>query len=441
MNADEYADLKTGLIGNFFGVGVVLGFIEDTVYVVKVMNGGPAFKAGINPGDRIINIDDSLVTGDNANYETVVKKLKGPKGTTVNIELMRDNNIQLHKFTCTRDKIDLKSVETYFMQNKTTGYIKLTHFGETTTVEMQTALAALKKMGLQKLILDLGDNYGGLMNGALGVADEFIGDNKLLVFTKGHYFERTDYHASHSGLFEQGEMVILINEYTSSSGEILTGALQDNKRATIIGKRSYGKGLVQNLYVLSDSVSALKLTTQRYYTPSGKRIQLPYEEGTEAYFNDQKNAMKNDGALPAIYKNNEWGIHPDIYYWYDTLASEQLYTDLFYRFYFEQTANYYYAHHRNEFKSYKNAEKYINKYFVSASLLNTFFVFFQTEENKLDASEKLIYSSSDLDSIKNKIENALKATIAGAIWGDDFFYKILNLSDPEIIIAIKTLNN
>ena len=360
MNAEEYADLKTGLTGNFYGVGVVLSFIRDTVYIVRVFDGGPAQRSGLLPGDRIIAINDTSITGEKANYDYVVKRLKGPKGTTVNIQLLRDND-QIQKFTCTRDQIDLKSVEAYFMQDKTTGYIKLTYFGETTTAEMQTALAALKNMGMQKLILDLRDNYGGLMRGALGVADEFISENKLLVYTEGYYFERENYNASKPGLFEQGEMVVLINEYTASSGEILTGALQDNKRATIIGKRSYGKGLVQNLYVLSDSVSALKLTTQRYYTPSGKCIQRPFDDGTEAYFNDQKIAMKINGETPAIYKNNDWGIHPDIYYAEDTLFSNRLFTEFFYRSYFDQPANYYYAHHREEFKSFKNDDDFLNK--------------------------------------------------------------------------------
>ena len=438
MNAEEYAELKTGLVGNFFGVGVVLGFIKDTVYIVKVMNGGPAYKAGILPGDRIIAIDDSIITPEKANFEYVVKKLKGPKGTTVTIQLLRDRD-QKQKFICTRDQIDLKSVEAYFMQNKTTGYIKLTYFGKTTTAEMQTALATLNKMGMQKLILDLRDNYGGLMRGALGVADEFIGDNKLLVYTQGHYFEREDYNANHPGLFEKGGMVVLINEYTASSGEILTGALQDNKRATIIGKRSFGKGLVQNLYVLSDSVTALKLTTQRYYTPSGKCIQRPYEDGTKAYYNDQKNAMKNNGETPAIYKNNEWGIHPDIYYADDTLSSNQFYNELFYRFYFEDAANYYYAHHRDEFNKYKNVEDFKNNYQVSNSLFTTFSDLLKDAENKLNENEKIIYTESDLSAIKNKIENALKASIARGIWGDDAYFKILNLVDREITIAMQNL--
>ncbi len=439
MNAEEYADLKTGLTGNFYGVGVVLSFIKDTVYIIKVFDGGPAQRSGLLPGDRIIAINDTSTTGKNANYDYVVKRLKGPKNTTVNMQLLRDND-QIQKFTCTRDQIDLKSVEAYFMQDKTTGYIKLTYFGETTTAEMQTAIAALKKLGMQKLILDLRDNYGGLMLGALGVADEFISENKLLVYTEGYYFERENYNASNPGLFEQGKMVVLINEYTASSGEILTGALQDNKRATIIGKRSYGKGLVQNLYVLSDSVSALKLTTQRYYTPSGKCIQRPYEDGTESYFNDQKIAMKIDGETPAIYKNNEWGIHPDIYYADDTLFTTRLYTELFYRSYFDQPANYYYAHHRDEFKPYKNVDDFINKYKVSAALFNTFSDFLNQQENKLDEFEKLNYTQSNISSIKNKIENALKANIARGIWGDDAYFKILNAEDMEITIATTDLN-
>ena len=438
MNAEEYADLKTGLTGNFFGVGAVLSFIRDTAYIVRVFDGGPAQRSGLLPGDRIIAINDTSITGEKANYDYVVKRLKGAKGTTVNIQLLRDND-QIQKFTCTRDQIDLKSVEAYFMQDKTTGYIKLTYFGETTTAEMQKALASLNKMGMQKLILDLRDNYGGLMRGALGVADEFISENKLLVYTEGYYFKREDYNASISGLFEQGEMVVLINEYTASSGEILTGALQDNKRATIIGKRSYGKGLVQNLYVLSDSVTALKLTTQRYYTPSGKCIQRPFEDGTEAYFNDQKIAMKIDGETPAIYKNNEWGIHPDIYYAEDTLFSNRLFTELFYRSYFDQPANYYYAHHRDEFKAYKNVDDFINKYQVTSTLFNMYSDFLIQQENNLDESEKLKYNQSDINAIKSKIENALKANIARGIWGDDAFFKILNVEDQEITIAKKHL--
>ena len=235
-------------------------------------------------------------------------------------------------------------------------------------------------------------------------------------------------------------MVVLINEYTASSGEILTGALQDNKRATIIGKRSYGKGLVQNLYVLSDSVTALKLTTQRYYTPSGKCIQRPFEDGTEAYFNDQKIAMKIDGETPAIYKNNEWGIHPDIYYAEDTLFSNRLFTELFYRSYFDQPANYYYAHHRDEFKAYKNVDDFINKYQVTSTLFNMYSDFLIQQENNLDESEKLKYNQSDINAIKSKIENALKANIARGIWGDDAFFKILNMEDQEITIAKKHLN-
>jgi carboxyl-terminal processing protease len=267
------------LRGNFDGIGVEFNIFDDTIVVVSALSGGPSEALGIQSGDKIIDVDGKQMAGIGVNTSDVMKALKGPRGTEVKVKILRrDKQID---YNIIRDKIPQNSVDVAYMVDKETGYIKVNRFSATTFEEFQASMAKLKERGMKKLVLDLQGNPGGYMNMAIDMADEFLGAGKTIVSQKG---KENKYNASASstskGEFEKGDLVVLVNEGSASASEILAGALQDNDRALVVGRRSFGKGLVQSPFDLSDG-SELRLTISRYYTPSGRSIQKPYEDDEE----------------------------------------------------------------------------------------------------------------------------------------------------------------
>lgn len=283
--ANRLSDVNRELDGNFEGIGVEFFVINDTITVVNVIAGGPSERAGLLKGDKIVTINDEAATGKKWDNEEVIKKLKGKKDTQVKLGIKRKGTAELKHFTITRGTIPFNSIMASFMLTKDVGYIKLDRFSSTTFTEFTSALDKLKKQGMSKLIFDLRDNGGGILQEATGILDEFVEKDHLLVYTQGRVYQKKEYTALKDGRFETGSICVLINEGSASASEIVAGALQDLDRATIIGHRSFGKGLVQEQYDLPDG-AALRLTIAKYYTPSGRCIQRSYSNGIEKYYDD-----------------------------------------------------------------------------------------------------------------------------------------------------------
>ena len=282
FSADELKEADEPLNGNFEGIGVQFNIFKDTIMVVSPISGGPSEKLGIRAGDRIVEVDGVNAAGIGITNRDVMKLLKGPKGTIVQVGIRRDGVQELLVFDIVRDKIPIYSLDAPHMVDDKVGYIKVSRFAKTTMDEFRQAILDLQGKGMRDLILDLQGNGGGMLRTAISMSDEFLSGNKLIVYTEGRAFERENTYAQAEGLFEKGRLVVLIDEASASASEIVSGAVQDWDRGMILGRRSFGKGLVQRPLRLPDG-SAVRLTVQKYYTPSGRCIQKPYNEGVEAY--------------------------------------------------------------------------------------------------------------------------------------------------------------
>ncbi len=271
--------------GNFEGIGISFSMLTDTILVISTVPGGPSEKMGLLPGDKILYVNDTLVAGRNIGDQNVMGMLKGPRGTTVRIRILRNGLKDLLPFEITRDKIPMYSVDVDYMVNDQTGYIKINNFSMTTFDEFMKGLRDLKDQGMTSLILDLRGNPGGVMDAAIQISNQFLQEGQLIVYTKGRARPRNEARATGDGEFKDGDLVVLIDEMSASASEIIAGAVQDNDRATIIGRRSFGKGLVQEPIPFSDG-SGMRLVIARYYTPTGRSIQRPYDDGFEKYFDD-----------------------------------------------------------------------------------------------------------------------------------------------------------
>ncbi len=294
ISKEEVKKMNEPLEGNFDGIGVSFQLLNDSIHVVEVISGGPAEKVGMLAGDIIIKVDNKPSTGDTIKNDWIFKHLRGEKGTKVKVTVKRAARQEPIIFNITRDKIPIHSIDTWFMLTEKIGYIRLNRFAQTSTEEFESAVKSLKQEGMKDLIFDLRGNGGGYLNIAFEIGDHFLSGNKTIVYTQGLHSPRQDYNAKTKGVFEEGKLVILVDEYTASASEIVSGAVQDWKRGTIIGRQTFGKGLVQRPFTLEDK-SQIRLTTSRYYTPKGRCIQKPYE----TYEKDSDSI-------------GDWGIIPDI---------------------------------------------------------------------------------------------------------------------------------
>ncbi len=289
----EVKELSEPLNGNFEGIGVQFNMIEDTLMVIQPVTNGPSEKIGIIAGDRIISVNDSAIAGVKMPKEEIMKRLRGPKGTKVRLGIVRQGIKDLLKFTVTRDKIPVKSVDATYMIRPGIGYIRIGNFGATTYKEFMQSLNTLQSQGMEHLILDLQENGGGYLKAAVDIANEFLQKNDLIVYTEGRRAPRTDYTADGRGIFQAGKVVVLVDGYTASAAEIVTGAIQDQDRGIVVGRRTFGKGLVQRPIDLPDG-SMIRLTIAHYYTPSGRCIQKPYKKGdAKDYAMDMLNRLKS----------------------------------------------------------------------------------------------------------------------------------------------------
>lgn len=446
---EEVKKMNEPLVGNFDGIGVQFQIISDTVYVEQTISGGPSEKVGILPGDRIITVNDSSIVGKNVTTTYITEKLRGKKGTKVNVKIIRREQENPLDFVITRDKIPLVSIDASYMIEPTIGYIKLSKFSETSKAEFETAFRKLQKQGMKDLILDLGNNGGGYLKTATQIADEFLKSGQLIVYTKNRNEDRDNYKASSHGYFEEGRLVILVNAFTASASEILSGAIQDWDRGLIVGQRTYGKGLVQQPVFLSDG-SMMRLTTARYYTPSGRCIQRSYKDGIEKYkeevikrYNDGELAKEDEIHFPDSLKKETMishrnvygggGIMPDYYVPVDTSYESNYLTELInkgtlYSF-TSQCIEKYGKIWKNK---YSNCQSFIKEFEVADTLLDKL--------NKQALKEKIKYNENDFKKSKQFLMLQIKALFARHLWGPNEYFEVTNQDNRICQKALEILN-
>jgi carboxyl-terminal processing protease len=440
--AEDLKRVTEPLEGNFDGIGIQFNMLNDTVVVIQTISGGPSERIGIMPGDRIVTIDDIDVAGVDLPDGEIVKKLRGLRGTTVTVGIKRQDISGLMEFVIKRDRIPLYSVDVSYMINDEIGYIKISQFSRTTFREYMEAAEKLNAMGMKKLILDLRGNGGGYMDQATNIADQFLDKGNLIVYTEGRSSPRTDIHATSKGINLDTELLVLIDEWSASASEIIAGAIQDNDRGLVVGRRSFGKGLVQNQTPFSDG-SALRLTVARYYTPTGRSIQKPYEAGDDNYFNDigerilhgeydVEDSIKFNDSLKFITPKGNivyggGGIMPNVFIPRDTTGMTEYYSQvarqgLVYRFAFNYADN-----HRSSLTGFNNAEE-INRYLDSQDLMEGFIRFAESQEVKRNNEQ--IARSGEI------IHTQIKAYIARNIMDNEGFYPIIGKIDEALKRAV-----
>lgn len=437
------------LQGSFDGIGITFQLFRDTILVVAPVPGGPSDKVGIMAGDKIIKVNGIDAFGKKITNEWVINHLRGKKGTEVTVSVLRRGVNHLIDFHIIRDKIPLKSLDASFMLNKTTGYIKLGRFASTSHQEFNEALAKLKKSGLKNLIFDLRGNPGGYLSAAQQIASEFLPKGKLIVYTQGVHSPRQDFYSLGNGNFLNGKLIVLINEGSASASEIVSGALQDWDRALLVGRRSFGKGLVQRPFRLPDG-SVVRLTVARYFTPSGRWIQKPYNDGVKAYYNDLERRLKHGELIHADsihfpdslkYKTSEGrvvygggGIMPDVFVPWDSTRYNELYSALIRKGAFNTYVNEYLEVNRKKLlQKYKNQNDYIKDYQVTPTEFQNF----------LNVAKKATVKISDkeLNPNINFIKLQIKALIGRDLYDQNAYYEIISSADHTIEKALQIMKS
>ena len=443
ISVKDREEANEDLRGNFEGIGIEFNIFHDTIVVVSPLGGGPSEAVGLHSGDKIVKVDNKIVAGININNGDVMKYLKGPKGSEVKIEISRKNEKDLLSFTIIRDKIPQYSVETSYMIDSEIGYIKISRFSQTTYDEFQEALTKLKGNGMKKLVLDLQGNPGGYMNQAIDLADEFLPAGEKIVFTKGKDTRyNSDAMSTKKGEFESGDLIVLVNEGSASASEILAGALQDNDRALVVGRRSFGKGLVQSPFDLSDG-SELRLTISRYYTPSGRSIQKPYNDMDEYGKDIMKRYKKGEFFHSDSIRFNDslkyktlngrtvyggGGIMPDYFVPLDTTLTSHYLNALYNSNSLQEYTLYYADEHKAELEK-MGFGKFYKDFLVTGEMINRLVA--TGKGNKVEPDYK--------DLAKNNLvfQVHIKAQIARKIWKNDGFFPIFNETNEILQQAVK----
>ena len=429
IGKDEFEYVEESMRGNFVGIGINFYMYKDTLTVIRTIKDGPSEKAGLKAGDRILLADKDTIFGKDFSSDAIIDKLRGEKKSKLNVEVFRKTDDKKHDFTITRDVIPLKSVDVSLKLDENVGYIKVNRFAETTVKEFHTALSDLVKQNMTTLILDLRDNGGGYVDAAIAMADEFLKQDELIVVTKDKRGTEDKALATKKGLFEEGELYVLINENSASSSEILAGAIQDNDRGTIVGQLSYGKGLVQREMPLGDG-SMIRLTVAQYYTPTGRSIQKPYKDISEAgYYHDflkDKKEYKPNDSLKFVTKGGKTvygggGIYPDI-------LSE------------ESNENQSIVFMMNSALSSNFAFEIIDQKRVNFLKMNKLEVRDDLEENQFYYNEFKKYLSDKgihlpLDKSKPSVEKYLKAEFIRQLFSEEDYYRVL-LEDDAMVKKI-----
>ena len=448
FSAEDLKAATDDLNGSFSGIGISFVLVNDTIGVVEVIPGGPSEKVGLMAGDKIIMIDDSVVTGSKITNGEVMKRLRGDKGSKVKLGIKRQTSKEMLTFTVTRGDIPVNTVDAFYMLDKNTGYIKINQFGRHTYDEFITAMASLDEEGAKRYMIDLRGNGGGFMEMAVLMANEFLPEGQLIVFTKGRYKrDDSEVWSDGNGSFQDAEVAVLIDEFSASASEIFAGAMQDNDRGLIVGCRSFGKGLVQKEFILPDS-SAIRLTTARYYTPSGRCIQKDYKDGMLDYEKElvlrythgelySRDSIKIDKSQVFTTLNGRTvygggGIVPDIFVARDTAGISNYYVEvanagLLQRFAFDYCNN-----NRSALNKMEDYMQFLRQAPSDEVLIKDFADY--------AAANGIVPRWYYINQSQNTIVTNLKALIARDIFGNQAFYPILNRNDNTVQAALKALN-
>lgn len=439
----ELDEVNEDLQGNFQGIGVEFHIFNDTVNIISVLPKGPSDKAGLQVGDQFLKVDDSTVAGNHITSAKIKSLLRGPGSSKVKITIQRGKERKM--LTIERGSIPVFSVDASYMVDDKTGYIRINRFSETTYEEFMKAMETLNAKKMQSLILDLRGNGGGILQEAVDIADEFIDDEKLIVYTQGHNSPKIEYHCKRPGLFEKGKLILLTDEGSASASEVLVGALQDWDRATVIGRRTFGKGLVQEQYDLSDG-SALRLTVAKYYTPLGRSIQKAYK-GNNAYdseimdryhHGEMLNADSNKVQNGKVFKTPSGkslygggGIMPDVFVAFDTSAFSAALSALYSSTTMSNFVFHYYMDNKKALQQYKDPKDFATRFTTGDSWWNELVSF--TSKDSLRVSSF---------SVKEKAltMKQAKALLARQIWRNEGFFEVLNSEDPTVKKALEFIN-
>jgi carboxyl-terminal processing protease len=436
------------LVANFEGIGVTFQLLRDTIMVLEVIPTGPSEKVGIEAGDKIVQINDTTVAGTKIDNEGVIKRLRGPKGTKVKVGVLRNSSSNLLTFIITRDKIPINSIDAAYMADSTTGYIKLLRFSASSMTEFFTALDKLKREGMKNLIMDLQGNTGGYLMTAIQLCDEFLGDKELIVYTQGAHAKREDYYSDNKGSMKDGKLIVLIDEGSASASEIFSGCMQDLDRGLIIGRRSFGKGLVQKPYSFADG-SVVRLTVAHYYTPSGRCIQRPYDKGKKDYYDEYTKRLKSGelfgmdtAAFPdslLYYTKNHrkvyggGGVVPEIFIPIDTSLNSAYYQGIRGKGLINAFTLEYVDKNRGKLK-----ERYPTE--------DAFVKSFQVDDAMLEG----LYKMGDKDSVKrNNVEmarsrplftNQIKSLVARDMFDNIAFWRVANEMNDSYKKAVEVMH-
>jgi carboxyl-terminal processing protease len=450
MTPKEMKDANEPLQGNFEGIGVMFNVIEDTITVISAVSGGPSEKLGIRAGDKIIKVDTTNLTGKTITDAFVMKKLRGQKGTSVKVSIMRRGEKNLLVYDIIRDKIPILSVDATYMIDSETGYIKINRFGASTMKEFRDGLTDLKGKGMKNLILDLQGNSGGYLQTAIDLCDEFLGKDKMIVYTEGVHSPKQESNSKAGGMFENGKLIVLIDEGSASASEIVGGCVQDHDRALVVGRRSFGKGLVQNTYLLPDG-SAMRITTAKYFTPSGRCIQRSYKDGVDAYYKDLRSRYKNgelthpdsihvasdslkyftDGKR-MVYGGG--GIMPDIFVPIDTTYNTPYLQKLYSKTTIRNFANIYVDKNRADLKlRFPTVEEFKRNFKVDDAMMNNL----ATQADK----DGVPRNDAEMKTSAPAIKIQFKAIVANVLFNSTAYYQVLNDLNPTYKKAIELIKD
>lgn len=449
---EETKELTTPLDGNFSGIGIQFNMLNDTLYVIQTTSGGPSEKVGILPGDRLIQADDSIISGVKRPNSSVIKILRGPKGTPVNLKILRKGVAEPIDFLVVRDDIPVYSIDAAYMADPTTGYIRLSRFAESTPQEISEAMAKLRRQGMKNLVLDLQDNGGGLLGSAIGLGARFLNRDDLVVYTKSPSMGEHYYGTDRDGEFRDGRVVVLVNQYSASASEITAGAIQDHDRGVIVGRRTFGKGLVQRPFPFPDG-SMIRLTVSKYYTPAGRCIQKPYERGkSDEYrkdilhryesgeFSSADSIHFSDSDKYATLRTGRTvygggGIMPDVFVPVDTTGYSDYYRDLTAKGILNRFAISYVDTNRKQLtKTYPTEESFLEGFAVTPEMID--------EMVRLGETDSVKPNPEQLAISRQTIETILKGIIGRDLFETQTYFKVVNpVLNPVYVRGLEIAND
>jgi carboxyl-terminal processing protease len=450
VKAKDVKRSEEPLVGNFEGIGITFQILRDTIMVLEVIPSGPSEKVGLMAGDKIVKVNDTIIAGIKIDNDGVIKRLRGPKGTKVKVSMARNGSDKLIDFVITRDKIPIYSVEASYMATPTTGYIKVVRFSATTVEEFSKSLRVLREKGMKDLILDLQGNVGGYLYTAVDMCNQFLGDKELIVYTQGLHSNYQPYVSNNNGQVKEGKLIVLTDEGSASASEILAGCVQDNDRGLLVGRRTFGKGLVQKPFGLTDG-SQIKLTTAHYYTPSGRNIQKPYGEDNKDYREDYTRRLESgelfgkdtfhfDDSLKyttlkakrTVYGGG--GVMPDFFVPIDTSANSEFSTQLVRKGIENSFCLEYVDKNRAALMAkYPTGDDYFNNFTVTEEILKEYFA--------KAAVDSVIPKPEELAKSGNVIKIRLKAIIGRNLFDTQMLHRVINTLNNTYIKALEIMAN